>query len=383
MRSSLRIVIGAVLVALVIGGVTFYNRIKTSGGELVKTIKRERSPVRTEVLRPRDLTETVVHTGALAAQRDVTLTAEVVGKVIKKRLDLGDRCKRGQVLVQLDAESYRIALLQAAAVLSQGQAQLSQARRDLERTRQLVKRSTMAAQTLERAQTAVQTAGAGVKQAEASVRLARRNLRETSIRCPFDGTVAEVRVDVGQLVSQQTPVARVISAARLKLQVKVPAADLGRLKVGQKVALVDPAQPSVHYTGTVERLGVAGDRVTHNFPVEVTVPTSGGVPRPGQVVRSTIVVAEHRQVLTVPEHAVVRQGGAATVFVVRGGKAEQVALNLGPRVGQRYIVRSGLAAGDGVIFVGHQGLSPGAPVEVVGAPGEAKAGAGGEPRPKK
>lgn len=369
MKSSLRIVIGAVFVALVIGGITFYNRVKSSGGELVETLKRDKTPVRTEVLRPQDLKETVLHTGALAAQRDVTLTAEVVGKVIKKHKDLGDSCKRGQALLQLDAESYRIALLQADAVLRQGQAQLAQAKRDLERTRQLAKRSTVAAQTVERAHTAVQTARAGGKQAEASVRLARRNLRETSIRCPFDGTVAEVTADVGQLVSQQTPVARVISAGSLKLQVKVPAADLARIKVGQRVDLVDPANPSLRYTGTVKRLGVAGDRVTHNFPVEVTVPTKDGVPKPGQVVRSTIVVAEHRQVLTVPDHAIIRQGDAVSVFVVRRAKAVKSPLTLGPRVGQRFIVQAGLSAGDRVILVGHQGLEPGAAVEVVGEPG--------------
>lgn len=80
-----------------------------------------------------------------------------------------------------------------------------------------------------------------------------RNLAETAIRCPFDGMVAQVSVELGQLVGQQTPVARLVGTDRLKLEVRVSAAELNRLRVGQPVELADPAQPGVRYRGEVAR----------------------------------------------------------------------------------------------------------------------------------
>ena len=91
MKSSSRILILVVLVIVAVGVITFLNRLQKGRGELVKEIKRTRTPVHTLVLTPADLTEEVTHTGALQANRDVVLTPEVAGKVTRVHLELGDR----------------------------------------------------------------------------------------------------------------------------------------------------------------------------------------------------------------------------------------------------------------------------------------------------
>jgi membrane fusion protein (multidrug efflux system) len=372
---TLRVVLIVVAVIAAISVVTYLNRSRESQGELVSKVKRSAQPVRTQLVAPCTLDETVTHTGTLAAVRDVTLSAEVSGKVLRKVKDLGDRCRRGEVLLQLDRESYRIALLQAEAALRQARAQVEQARREHQRSTALAKRSAVSSQTVERAQTAVHTGSAGVKQAEAAVQLARRNLRETTIRCPFGGTMADTMVELGQTVGPQTPLARVVDTSTLKLRLSVSAAELGRLKVGMTASLVDPTQPGRPFAGKVSRLGVAGDPATHTFPVEVEVPGGEGGPSPGQVVRATIKIATHEQVLAVPEEAIVAGG----LFVVRKSKAHRVTVATGARVGDQVVVTNGIARGDEVVIVGAQALEDGAAVEVVARSGAKPARSGAKP----
>jgi len=274
---------------------------------------------------------------------------------------------QGEILLQLDSESYRIALLQAEAALRQAVAQADQAGREHQRTTTLARRSAVSNQSVERAGTAVQTGRAAVKQAEAAVLLARRNLRESTIRCPFAGTVADTMVELGQTVGPQTPLARIVDTTTLKLRLSVSVHELGRLRVGMAATLVDPTQPGRRFAGKVSRLGVAGDPATHTFPVEIEVP--GGDPSPGQVVRAQISVASHARTFTVSEEALVE----GALMVVRGGKARRVRVTAGARVGSRVLISAGLAAGDEVIVVGNQGLEDGDPVEVVARSGHAPA----------
>jgi RND family efflux transporter MFP subunit len=153
----------------------------------------------------------------------------------------------------------------------------------------------------------------------------------------------------------------VVDASTLELRLGVSAAERGRLRVGMPADLVDPTQPGRPFSGKVSRLGVAGDPATHTFPVEVEVPGGADGPSPGQVVRATIKVATHADVLAVPEAALVDDG----VFLVREGRARRAAVTASAGIGGRVVVTAGIATGDEVVVVGNHGLEDGAKVEVV------------------
>jgi RND family efflux transporter MFP subunit len=360
---------------IAVGVVTYLNRAPSSGAGLVQEVERSRRPVQITVVEPASLTESLEHTGVLEAYRDVVLTAEVAGKVQKIHKDLGDICENNETLIQLDPESYRIALQQAVAALKQARSQRDQADRELQRTEQLSKRSVVTAVDLERAQSGANTSQALVEQAKAAASMARRNLRQTAIRCPFDGNVAQRMVEVGQLVGPQSPLARIVDTRQLKLTVTVSAAELSRLRVGQKVTLTDPALDELRYDGEVARLGVAADPVTRTFPVEVVVAGGPDGPKPGQVVRAFVELAVHERALAVPADALVTDGPAPCVFVARNGTAARVTVVAGPRIDSQVIIRQGLQAGDQVIVVGQHGLMPGTPIAVQHQEGAASAAA--------
>ncbi len=365
-RAKVAVILVFPMLALVaIGALTYKNRAPMTKTDLIQEVVKSRHPVQVLTVQPRTLTEKLISTGVLKAEQDVILSAEVAGKVKKVFKSLGDSCKKGELLLRLDAEGYEIALAQAQAALKQSQIGLDHTGRDFKRMQALKQGAVVTAQQLDAAEGAKRSAGASVEQAEAALRFTKRNLRETSVRCPFTGFVAQRMVDKGQAVGPQTPLARLVDISRLKLVLSVTSGEISRLKIGQTVVLTDPALPGKSYNGDVSRVGVAADSITRNFPVEVLVDKQEDGLRSGQVVHASLTLEEYRDALAVPVEAVMTAGKIKSVFVVSKDKAEKVAVSVGPQIDEKVIIASGLKAGDKVITVGGDDLEQGFLVEVV------------------
>ncbi|MCP4677003.1 MAG: efflux RND transporter periplasmic adaptor subunit [Deltaproteobacteria bacterium] len=360
---------------------TYKNREPIPEGGLIQEVARTTHPVRTERVQPELLVERLISTGVLKAERDIVLSSEVMGRVKKVFKSLGDRCKKGETILRLDPEGYQIALAQARTAVKQGSIALDHAGRDMSRMRELEKSAVATAQQLDAAEGSESVAAAGVEQAQVSLRAAQRNLRETNVRCPFTGFVARRMVDMGQAVSLQTPLARLVDTSKLRLALSVTSAEISRIKVGQAVKLSDPALPDRIYRGSVSRVGVAADSMTRSFPIEVLVDEQEEGLRAGQVVHAGLELEEHADVLTVPMGTIVSSDGGRSVFVVVKNLAKKVQVTTGPRIDGKVIIRSGLKTGDEVITVGGTDLKDGAAVEVVGRPPVAEAEQPAEKQP--
>ncbi len=365
MKRSARIVIATIVLALVgIGILTWRNRGNVESTELLSEVVFQKPPVQTVILSPSTLQEKLFATGVLGAEQDVVIQSEVAGRVKKVYKQLGEKCRRGEVLVQLDPETYQIALAQAKAMVGQSKVRLDQAKRDWDRMEELKESAVATVQQLDQAQSAQSTAAAALDQAAASLRAAQRNLRETNIKCPFSGFIAEKKVEVGQTVGPNIPVARLVDLRKLKLVLNVTSATLSRIRAGQTVELTDPALPDRTYHGTVSRLGVAADITTHNFPVEILVDESENTLRAGQIVHATLELEKYVDVISIPVEALMKTLENDQVFVVVNSKAKKRIIRIGPQIGERIIVLDGLQKDDEVISVGGQELADDTEVEV-------------------
>ena len=347
-----------------IGILTYSNRVEEIDTELVKTVKLEKTPVQIQVTAPRTLTEKLVSTGVLGAEQDVILSAEVGGRVKKVTKSLGDRCEKGEQIVKIDPENYRLAVQQAKANLSQAEVSLTYAEREWQRMAKLKKSEVASASQIDSAEGAYNASKAAVDTAETAVALAARNLKETGIRCPFTGYIAERMVDPGATVSPGSPLARMVDTQRLTLTLSVTSDKLARLKVGQRATLSDPALPEHTYEGEVFRLGVAADPQTRTFPVELAVSEKNGGLRTGQVVQASLAMQTHQNVIAVPLSAVLEADSDPKVMVAEKGRAKTVSVTLGPKIERLVIVRDGLEVGEKVIVIGFDELVDGAEVAI-------------------
>lgn len=270
-----------------------------------------------------DLVESTEATGTVQPLLQVTVGAQVSGRVARVHVDFNDVVKKGDLLAELEPAPIEAELAQSRAALSSSEAQLTKARVDvstqgknLERSTALVQGGLTARAELDAAQGAfdsasaqVQVALAQVEQAKANVARARENLSYTKIVAPIDGTIISRTVEPGQTVaaSLQAPELFVIANDLTTMQVMaaIDEADVGKVeKVTSAEVRVD-AFPLDVFKGAVRELRVQPTTTSGvvTYPAVIDVPNGERKLRPGMTATVTLMTSSKQGVLKVPNAA--------------------------------------------------------------------------------
>jgi RND family efflux transporter MFP subunit len=358
-----------------------------------------------EAVREEHVSRSVEVVGTLAAEDQVTIASQADGAVSRVLADLGDRVKAGQVLIELDREKLQYNLDNQKAALERAlarygarepgrlppveqtpdvqkaAAELGQARQAFERAQELTRRELLPKQALEDADTTLRSKQAALDSAlqnarnlaadidasNAMVKLADRQLRDASIRAPFDGYVQKRLVSLGDFVKSQTPVMSIVRMDTLKAIGEIPERMAPWVKVGQEVSLTVDAYPGKAITGTVSRVSPAVNTNTRAFQFEAIVPNSEGLLKPGTFARVHLATSLVEPVLTIPYAAMQYRYGVYRVFAVNGDRLGMHELKTGDRIGDRMEILDGIKLGDQVALTDVDNLSDGMKVTVAKA----------------
>jgi RND family efflux transporter MFP subunit len=342
------------------------------------------TPVRTEPLRVESIRRAIEVVGTLAAEDEVTLSAQAEGQVSRIAADLGDRVSAGQSLVELDREKPQYSLDQQTAAfkralarfgasdidhlpriedtpdVQRAAAELEQAKQVSERAKELGRRQLVPRQTVDDAEATLRAKQAGYNAAlqgakdlraeidasMAAMKLAERQLRDTSIRAPFDGYVQKRLVQLGEYVRVQAPVITLVRMDPLKLTAEIPEKMAPWVTVGQPVELRVDAYPDRAVTGRISRISPAVNTSTRAFGFEARVPNQDALLKPGTFARVHIESGKVDEVMTLPYSALQFRYGASRVFVVDGNRVTAREIKIGDRLGDRVEVVEGIKAGD-------------------------------------
>ena len=308
---------GVAVAVLVIGGWSVWQ-----SGQKAKA-----APVYvTEPLKKGDITLTVSANGTLQPTRSVNIGSELSGTVKRVTVDVNDRVKAGQVLVELDTAKLLDQVTQSRAGLASAQAQLAQAvatakeaKATLARFEEVSRLSggkvpsatelDSAKAALERGAAAERAAQAAVTQARASLSTDETNLSKASIRSPINGVVLSRSVDPGNAVAASLQAVTLFSVAedltQLKLDVAVDEADVGNVQVGQKATFTVSAFPARRYPATINRVAYGSTKTDNvvTYTTTLNVNNADLSLRPGMTAAATIVAREAQGVLVVPNTA--------------------------------------------------------------------------------
>lgn len=405
------------LVCVAVAGLAIARCSRSPGGRARAKDDKARA-IRVEAVRQESVTRAIEVVGTLAAEDQVTVSSQADGAVSKVLADLGDRVTAGQVLVELDREKLQYNLdLQRAALtralakygasepgqlppveqtpdVQKAAAELSQARQAFDRANELFGRQLVPRQTLDDAQATLRskqaaydsslqnahTLGVDVSSSAATLKLADRQLRDATIRAPFDGYVQKRMVSLGEFVKSQTPVMSIVRIDPLKVTAEIPEKMAPWIKVGQPVDITVDAFPNQPITGQVSRISPAVNTPTRAFPFEARVSNHDGLLKPGTFARVHVTTALVEPVLTIPYAAMQYRYGVYRAFTVKGGTLAMHELQTGDRVGDRMEVLSGVALGDQVALTDVDNLADGLAVAVEGTPRH-DAAARGTPSP--
>src|SRR6185369_2552472 len=322
----------------------------------------------------RDLPRFFEATGSLAGDEQTDVAPQTAGKVVAVGVDIGSYVRRGQMLVQLDADELKLRVDQAAAEVAQAKAAVRQAEekiglrsgqsfdpnrvadvdaakvaldlaeKNLQRAEKLIESGDVSRSFYDDARArrdqlkeqyevalaqarqnyaGVDVARTNVANAQAQLGLAQKNLQYAVIPAPIDGYVSERVADLGEYVSPQQKVVTIVRTNPLRIRIDIPEQAIPEVKVGQSVSITTSAWPDKNFAGRVARIAPNVSAQSRTMTVEAEIDNSGNALKPGQFATVRLLQERAEPAVLIPARAVVSDAGVNRVFVIKNGHAEQ------------------------------------------------------------
>ncbi len=291
------IILGIIVVA--IAAILIVKAKKSANKELV---------IRTHVVAEYTVENTVTATGTIEPVETVEVGTQVSGKVEKIYVDFNDVVKKGQLMAELDKQTLNQSLSRAKASLTSAESQLNYAKLTYERTKQLYEANAATLAAYQESQNAYTQAQMSKRNAQAAYDQAMVDLGYAEIYSPIDGIVLDRAVEVGQTVaaSFSTPTLFTLANDLTKMQVEadVDEADIGQVKMGQRVTFTVDAYMDDVFEGTVNQIRMKPTTTSNvvTYTVIIDAPNPDQKLFPGMTASVTIVTEEQTG-LAVPAEA--------------------------------------------------------------------------------
>lgn len=345
------------------------------------------APVKVIEVKKTSLVETAVYPARLRAVEEVEVRPRVGGMVERVLFKDGAQVEKGQPLYEIDPRPYAAEVARAEAALAQAEAQLRQASAEQARGRALAQTQALSREAIEQRDAASQVAEANVRAARAALEAARLDLDFTRVRAPIAGRINRTLVTAGNLVSGPggngaTLLTTLVPTDPLHVYFDLDERtmlDFGdTAPLGATVGVALGSEEDFPHKARIDYLDHSFDPATGTRQVRAVIDNPKGRLAPGLFARVLLATARRFDTVSVPSRAVGADQGRRFVLVVGADDTvEYRPVTLGPEIGGRRPVLTGLAVGERVIVDGMQKARPGskvAPQPLEEAPSAAECG---------
>lgn len=291
--------------------------------------------------------------GSLRAAEQVTIAAELAGRIASVDADEGQPVAAGERLFTLDQ-----ALLQAELAEREAAFELSQ--RSFERAKEMAAKKLIPQSDYDQARSSMTVASA-------SLQSTRVRLQKTELRAPFAGIMGLRTVSEGEYVSAGQRLATLAQIDPIKLDVLVPERFLAQLFEGQPVRVQMDALGGADFNGAVVAIDPVVDPIGRTVAVRAQFANPDGRLKPGMFARVGIELAREEEALWIPEEALLPGVQQTVVYRVIDGRAVATPVQTGLREPGQVQITSGLSRGDRVVTAGQIKIGDGAPVTAAGS----------------
>lgn len=300
---------------------------------------------------PRPIEDVINLPGTIEPWTRLELLAKVSGAITEVKVREGDAVKTGQVLAQIDADDYRVALDAARAAHALAKA-------DYERGRTMHQTKVIPVANLESLAARLQTAGAELERAQ--LQLAR-----CAITAPMDCVIKRLDAKVGLYLSVGDPLAELLQIDRVKAVVGIPESDVDAVRRLDQVDLTIQALADRQLVGRRHYLAPSPDAGAFLFRLELALENPGHEILPGMFFRARLVKKRFPQALAVPLYAIISRGDEQYVFVAEGEIVRKQPVRLGVIEKWEVQITEGLKAGDRVLLEGQREVEDGQGIKVI------------------
>lgn len=312
---------------------------------------------------------TVAFAGEVRAREEAVLAFRVGGKLVSRRVDVGDEVGRGALLAELDPGDLRLQAGTVSAQLAAARAELERAAAERARFASLASEQLVSRSALDAAETAHAAAAAQVRAIESQLDVARNQAAYAQLRAPTEGVIAARHVEAGQVVAAGQAVFTMAADAGRDVVVSIPEGRVDDIIVGLPVQVALWSEPGRRLAGTVREVAPVADPVTRTWQARIALRAEdAGDLALGQTAQVFVPGEDAAAGLSVPLAAVQRGDDGGTALWVVDPAAQVVHLVpvvLGPYGSERVPVRDGLEADALVVVAGGHLLREGQQVRAL------------------
>jgi len=358
--NTLRTIAGAALFAAFGLGLTGCNEKKEETAEVVR-------PVKVVEIAQADTTRMLDYSGAVRARTEMNLGFRVNGKIVERKVDIGQKVKPGDVIARMDATDYILAVRRSQADLDAAEKQVQTTELARTRAQTLFNKNVTSKSQLEQAELSYEQAISTRDSAVSALSEAKNQVAYADLTSDMNGIVTAINADVGQVVSSGTPVITVAVDGEKEVQVAVPEMDIAQFKVGKDVKARFWSDAALVLNGKVREVSGSADQ-SRTFAVRVSVPND---PRVLLGMTATIeALADNTQpYVSIPLSALAQKDGKQIVWLVdrSAGTVHSRAIKVADFADDGVRVADGLKAGDVVVAAGTQFMTENMKVKLAAA----------------
>jgi HlyD family secretion protein len=309
----------------------------------------------------------------------IVIGTKILGQIVAEPIEEGQHVKVGDLLARIDDRDYQAQLRQANADRDLAVANVNLKGARAERIRELHKEGVQSKDALDDAENQLAVAEAELNKAVGAIDFAKFNVSQTVIKSPINGVVLQKYRELGDTITAfgqspggggATDIAQLADLSDMRCEVDINESDIAKVTMGTPATVIPDAYPDNPFPARVVKIYPEADRQKGTVKVEVKILQPDlKIIKPEMSAKVTFQSITTQKVaapmVLVPKKAIVTEGNANSVWVVRGDLAHSIAIVLGREFQDGVEVRSGLSGGETVIVVPPVGIHEGQAVTSV------------------
>jgi HlyD family secretion protein len=309
----------------------------------------------------------------------IVIGTKILGQIVGEPIEEGQRVKVGDLLARIDDRDYQAQLRQAYADRDLAVANIVLKKARAERLRELYKQGIQSKDSLDDAENQLAVSEADLKKSDGEIDFARFNVSQTVITSPINGVVLQKYRELGDTITAfgqspggggATDIAQLADLSDMRCEVDINESDIAKVKMGTPATVIPDAYPDNPFPAEVVKIYPEADRQKGTVKVEVKILQPDlKIIKPEMSAKvafqSIVTQAAAAPMVLVPKKAIVTDGSANSVWVVRGDTIRQTPIVVGREFQDGVEVRQGLSGGETVIVVPAPTLKDGQEVTAV------------------
>lgn len=342
-----------------------------------KTVEESYVPVAIEKVESKTISNEIVFSGKVYANKEVTVLPKIPGKVASIKSNVGAEVEKDSVLFTLDKEDVQNQVDQARKSVDSARANyertkegIENAKINFERTKELYEEGAVSKNQYEQAllaasDTSLEASRAQYEQAKLGLEQALDSVKDTSVKSPIAGIVSVVNIEEGEMASGASPAMTIIDMDKVYVEINVTENIINDLSLGQKVVVEMPAAHNDEVVGSIDRLSPAADARTQLYSVRIYMENTDHTIKPGMFAKIKLDTDVRENVIAVKSEAVVQSGGRDVIYLVEGNKTLEKEVIIGLDTGEYVEILQGLNIGESIIVKGQNYVENGSIVKVI------------------